>query len=274
MDKSINQSLTQFLGRWNINCYKDDENNFYIKHDGFSNYLGGQFIKCEDINDIINALPDLLLENDMNDIKYNLGSLIRLSCRIDINTSDAEIMTEKLEEVYKTGNDTLKLAIKPQLEIMKAWTDAENVLIDNVEDTCLTIAVIKAIENGTIHLEPSLKENTITANINNQELKFNEQKASSWEEFKEAMDNASNDYETYDVNEAAQDIATVLDDMLIYDAPNEAIEYLTNMKKNLPDYYNEIIDEYIEKGKENDKYEEPDEINFDDLTEEDWNWLR
>lgn len=267
MDDSINQFLTQFLGRWNINCYKDEENNFYIKHDGFSNYLGGQFIKCEDINDIINVLPDLLLENDMNDIKYDLGSLIRLSCRIDINTSDAEIMTERLEEVYKTGNDTLKDVIRPQLKIMKAWTDAENVLIDNVKDTCLTIAVIKAIENSTIHLEPSLKENTITANINNQELKF-------------TMDNTgnknvctSNDYE-YDVNEAAQDIATVLDDMLIYDAPNEAIEYLNNMKKNLPDYYNEIIDEYIEKGKENDKYVEPNEINFDDLTEEDWNWLR
>lgn len=153
--------------------------------------------------------------------------------------------------------------------------------MDNSINQCLTIAVIKAIENGTIHLEPSLKENTITANINNQELKFSEQKASSWEEFKEAMDNASNknvcisnDYEAYDVNEVAQDIATVLDDMLTYDAPNEAIEYLTNMKKNLPDYYNEIIDAYIEKGKENDKYEEPDEINFDDLTEEDWNWLR
>lgn len=81
-------------------------------------------------------------------------------------------MTERLEEVYKTGNDTLKDVIRPQLKIMKVWTDAENVLIDNVEDTCLTIAVIKAvikaIENGTIHLEPSLKENTITANINNQ----------------------------------------------------------------------------------------------------------
>lgn len=78
-------------------------------------------------------------------------------------------MTERLEEVYKTGNYTLKDVIRPQLKIMKVWTDAENVLIDNVEDTCLTIAVIKAIENGTIHLEPSLKENTITANINNQE---------------------------------------------------------------------------------------------------------
>ena len=100
---------------------------------------------------------------------YDLGSLIRLSCRIDINTSDAEIMTERLEEVYKTGNDTLKELIRPQLKIMKAWTDAENVLIDNVKDTCLIIAVIKAIENGTIQLEPSLKENTITANINNQE---------------------------------------------------------------------------------------------------------
>ena len=31
MDDSINQFLTQFLGRWNINCYKDEENNFYIK---------------------------------------------------------------------------------------------------------------------------------------------------------------------------------------------------------------------------------------------------
>lgn len=103
------------------------------------------------------------------DEKYDLGSLIRLSCRIDINTSDAEIMTERLEEVYKTGNDTLKELIRPQLKIMKAWTDAENVLIDNVKDTCLIIAVIKAIENGTIQLEPSLKENTITANINNQE---------------------------------------------------------------------------------------------------------
>lgn len=71
--------------------------------------------------------------------------------------------------MYKTGNDTLKELIRPQLKIMKAWTDAENVLIDNVKDTCLIIAVIKAIENGTIQLEPSLKENTITANINNQE---------------------------------------------------------------------------------------------------------
>ena len=104
-----------------------------------------------------------------SDEKYDLGSLIRLSCRIDINTLDAEIMTERLEEVYKTGNDTLKELIRPQLKIMKAWTDAENVLIDNVKDTCLIIAVIKAIENGTIQLEPSLKENTITANINNQE---------------------------------------------------------------------------------------------------------
>ena len=104
-----------------------------------------------------------------SDEKYDLGSLIRLSCRIDINTLDAEIMTERLEEVYKTGNDTLKELIRPQLKIMKAWADAENVLIDNVKDTCLIIAVIKAIENGTIQLEPSLKENTITANINNQE---------------------------------------------------------------------------------------------------------
>lgn len=258
MDNSINQYLTQFLGRWNIDCYKDEENNFYIRHNGFSNYLGGQFIKCEDINDIMNALPDLLLENDMSDIKYDLGSLIRLSCGIDINTSDAEIMTERLEEAYEKGNETLKFAIRPQLEIMKAWTDAENVLIDNVEDTSLEVAVLKAIGNGSIKIDYSYYFHMIVAKFGEDELGFSPYIAKTWDELvTKTLDNdTKNDchlnYSDYGDNEAAVQIANRVVSVCNIDLQERCLEYL---KDHVSDFYTDVIEEQIEKVKSNIFYE-------------------
>lgn len=250
--------LTQFLARWNIDCYKDEDNNFYIKHNNNSNYLGGQFIKCENMNEIIDALPDRLLENDMNDIKDNLGKYIKKETGIDINTSDAEIMTEKLNKAYNKGDNLLKLDIAPSLYIMKIWTDANKILVDDVKDTSLEVAVLKAIENGSIKIDYSDYLHTVVAKFGKNELQFSPYIAKTWDELvtKTLDNNAKNNwclnYSDYGKNEAAVEITNRMISGSNIDLQERRLEYL---KDSVSDFYTDIIDEQIDKVKSNIFYE-------------------
>lgn len=250
--------LTQFLARWNIDCYKDEDNNFYIKHDDYSNYLGGQFIDCENMNEIIEALPDGLLEDDMNDIEDNLGKYIRKETGIDINTSDAEIMVESLEKAYEIGDSNLKSTIETSLDIMKIWTDANKNLVDDVKDTSLEVAVLKAIENGSIKIDYSDYFHMIVAKFGEDELGFSPYIAKTWDELvTKTLDNdTKNDlylnYSDYGDNEAAVQIANRVVSVCNIDLQERCLEYL---KDHVSDFYTDVIDEQIEKVKSNIFYE-------------------
>lgn len=250
--------LTQFLARWNIDCYKDEDNNFYIKHDDYSNYLGGQFIKCENMNEIIEALPDGLLEDDMNDIEDNLGKYIRKETGIDINTSDAEMMVESLEKAYEIGDSNLKSTIETSLDIMKIWTDANKNLVDDAKDTSLEVAVLKAIENGSIRIDYSYYFHMIVAKFGEDELGFSPYIAKTWDELvtKTLDNNTKNDlylnYSDYGDNEAAVQIANRVVSTCNIDLQERCLGYL---KDNISDFYADVIDEQIEKVKSNIFYE-------------------
>lgn len=250
--------LTQFLARWNIDCYKDEDNNFYIKHDDYSNYLGGQFIKCENMNEIIEALPDGLLEDDMNDIEDNLGKYIRKETGIDINTSDAEMMVESLEKAYEIGDSNLKSTIETSLDIMKIWTDANKNLVDDAKDTSLEVAVLKAIENGSIRIDYSYYFHMIVAKFGEDELRFSPYIAKTWDELvtKTLDNNTKNDlylnYSDYGDNEAAVQIANRVVSVCNIDLQERCLEYL---KDHVSDFYTDVIDEQIEKVKSNIFYE-------------------
>lgn len=249
--------LTQFLARWNIDCYKDEDNNFYIKHDDYSNYLGGQFIDCENMNEIIETLPDGLLEDDMNDIEDNLGKYIRKETGIDINTSDAEIMVESLEKAYEIGDSNLKSTIEASLDIMKIWTDANKNLVDDVKDTSLEVAVLKAIENGSIRIDYSYYFHMIVAKFGEDELGFSPYIAKTWDELvTKTLDNdTKNDlylnYSDYGDNEAAVQIANRVVSVCNIDLQERCLEYL---KDHVSDFYTDAIEEQIEKVKSDNRY--------------------
>ena len=256
-------NLSDFLSRWDIDCYKDNEGNYYIEHTDIADYFHGEFIKCESIHDIIACMPDSLEEDDLNDITDDLGEeyLKETGYEIGIPFHDGscdEVLAflQKAKEFHPDHE-----RLQHHIDCMQTWANAE--LNDDIKSTNLTVAVIKAMEAGICKVGVSEHGNDgIMCQFGDNEFYFHDSgDAETMEEFIENVCSGhnrnsyyDNDYEIYSENEMARDIANTIIDMCKTYDPNEGLYYLYLMEENLPEFYHECIHQYINIAKETEEY--------------------
>lgn len=253
-------SLSNFLARWNIDCYKDHEGNYYIETNTHSDYFHGRLIKCSSMDEIVNCMPYKLVTDDLNDMVDDLGkrkiAKLESETGMKLNKDDCEYALKfltKAKELYPNDKE-----ITYHYNIMDGYVNAN--FVDDISDTNLTIAVIQSMEKGICRVGVSPAQNFVMCQFGDNEFYFNEyaSESTSMSEFLGNVCNGSsrdsdypNDYDEYGENEMARDIADEIEYMSgDYFFSTEALYYLYLMKENLPEFYHDCLNNYISKANE------------------------
>lgn len=252
MDEKI--TLSHFLSRWDIECYKDHNGCFYVEHNDTSDYFHGNIIKCNSIEAVLDTIPEGLVEDDLHDIRDNLGDK-------KIKMLEGELKTKLCTDTCGQALDFLKKAkelypcdeeINYHYNIMNCYV---NLCEDDIAQTNMTIAVIQAMKMGLCQVDVSVYQGFVMCQFGDNEFYFNKyaSEATSMKEFLQNVCNGcsrktggyyTNDYDEYGPNEMARDIAETLNEMVKEDA-TEALYYLYLMEENLPEFYQNCIKHQI-----------------------------